>query len=528
MSSLEDKRAILEELEVIEDAISSRIERNPEIYYSYLEEFQLVNSDEKTPDNISKDDINANRIYINKKPRRSRKQLVLQQHEIALFLQRYRKRMKRLNAFRSDDIESLQDPDMNFEAFEAQIRDIQERHAEGTATESAISSLELKRREYSMFSASSGEDQTILSDIGQFIDVNKLFMWEEHYGEYLFLEQLHQEWLNVVKDGSVTLLQFITFLESFAGTGYLTRPPIDRNSKRYQAFIQKLVTYLGGAFRNTYPLLNHHLLENRISQSFKSYIANPVEDSPRGLLCVACGKHFKIATVFAGHLLGKKHSQNLSTKEASLRAEHTLHYLVRFLAASIGNTRALIERKYAFTSGERNREMATIRDAYHTPAYSPGEPEDVIEAPRQQQPAHPDDVNPLNLPLGPDGYPIPYWLYKLQGLDIEYSCEICGNHVYKGRRVFERHFQEQRHIYGLRCLGIEPSPAFKDIYKISEAQQLWHSLQSSTGAVGATARRTGATSSSANTRKLEVEVEDEDGNVMTRQVYEDLKKQGLL
>ena len=27
--------------------------------------------------------------------------------------------------------------------------------------------------------------------------------------------------------------------------------------------------------------------------------------------------------------------------------------------------------------------------------------------------------NPLNLPLGWDGTPIPYWLYKLHGLGVE-------------------------------------------------------------------------------------------------------------
>ena len=38
--------------------------------------------------------------------------------------------------------------------------------------------------------------------------------------------------------------------------------------------------------------------------------------------------------------------------------------------------------------------------------------------------------NPQNLPLGWDGKPIPYWLYKLHGLNINYSCEICGNYTY--------------------------------------------------------------------------------------------------
>ena len=41
--------------------------------------------------------------------------------------------------------------------------------------------------------------------------------------------------------------------------------------------------------------------------------------------------------------------------------------------------------------------------------------------------------NPLKLPLGWDGKPIPYWLYKLHGLGVEYRCEICSDHVYMGR-----------------------------------------------------------------------------------------------
>ena len=35
--------------------------------------------------------------------------------------------------------------------------------------------------------------------------------------------------------------------------------------------------------------------------------------------------------------------------------------------------------------------------------------------------------NPLKLPLGWDGKPIPFWLYKLHGLNQEFKCEICGN-----------------------------------------------------------------------------------------------------
>jgi splicing factor 3A subunit 3 len=49
--------------------------------------------------------------------------------------------------------------------------------------------------------------------------------------------------------------------------------------------------------------------------------------------------------------------------------------------------------------------------------------------------------NPLKLPLGWDGKPIPFWLYKLHGLGVEYGCEICGNFVYMGRKAFDKHFQ---------------------------------------------------------------------------------------
>ena len=38
------------------------------------------------------------------------------------------------------------------------------------------------------------------------------------------------------------------------------------------------------------------------------------------------------------------------------------------------------------------------------------------------------------------GKPIPYWLYKLHGLNISYNCEICGNFTYKGPKAFQRHF----------------------------------------------------------------------------------------
>ena len=69
-------------------------------------------------------------------------------------------------------------------------------------------------------------------------------------------------------------------------------------------------------------------------------------------------------------------------------------------------------------------------------------------------------------PVGWDGKPIPYWLYKLHGLGVEYKCEICGDYSYWGRRAFERHFQEQRHQNGMAALRIPNTRHFQDITKI--------------------------------------------------------------
>lgn len=123
--------------------------------------------------------------------------------------------------------------------------------------------------------------------------------------------------------------------------------------------------------------------------------------------------------------------------------------------------------------------------------------------------------NPLNLPLGWDGKPIPYWLYKLHGLGQEFKCEICGNQSYWGRRVFERHFQEWRHAFGMRCLKIPNTVHFKEITKIQDVLALYEKLKTETEQKSFLADQ-------------EVEVEDAHGNVMTPQTYEDLRKQGLL
>ena len=44
-------------------------------------------------------------------------------------------------------------------------------------------------------------------------------------------------------------------------------------------------------------------------------------------------------------------------------------------------------------------------------------------------------VKRKNLVLDWEGKPIPYWLFRLHGLNQTYTCEICGDFIYRGPKV---------------------------------------------------------------------------------------------
>lgn len=123
--------------------------------------------------------------------------------------------------------------------------------------------------------------------------------------------------------------------------------------------------------------------------------------------------------------------------------------------------------------------------------------------------------NPKNIPLDWDGKPMPYWLYKLHGLQHYYDCQICGGETYRGRRNFELHFADQKHALGMKSLGIPNTKHFHGVTKIDDAIELWKSLQ-------------GKLQEEQFDGTKEEEYEDSHGNVLSRTTYEDLARQGLL
>ena len=114
-------------------------------------------------------------------------------------------------------------------------------------------------------------------------------------------------------------------------------------------------------------------------------------------------------------------------------------------------------------------------------------------------------------PQDSDGRPIPYWLYKLHGLGVEFKWEICGGASYWGRRAFDKHFQEWRHAYGMKWLKIPNTAHFKDVTEISEALKLHQKILQD---------------NYKNSFKpdLEEEFEDENGNIMSRKKYIELNR----
>lgn len=109
---------------------------------------------------------------------------------------------------------------------------------------------------------------------------------------------------------------------------------------------------------------------------------------------------------------------------------HLTSKLLAFLAPVLNDTKSNVERRFSLTAREREQELLEQSKPKVTPAATTTTAEGAEEEEEEER-----IYNPLKLPLGWDGKPIPYWLYKLHGLGVEYRCEICSDHVYMGRYV---------------------------------------------------------------------------------------------
>lgn len=504
MAALETQRLLLEEIEVLEVATAQRFRKNPALA-------QLAH--------ISPDPALEKR-------KRPYKETLLQQHELRYFGEQLQKDCVRASAnlasgVLKNDLASLQDPQMKFGEFERQLEKLKEKHVSGGTSQSLqslyniyLSAPESERRgnRYKRRYVLSAAAAHIQGEIGRnFNDV-------EMYGRFLDLSLYYE----MYKRATLSLVLYMEYLQS------ITTFPQSK-SPDYVRYLESLLAYLEQAFRNLHPL-------DPLPQD------PPQEAVTEGVYCKVCDKTFLKETVYQGHLSGKKHKKNAKNAEESSESskaatdlgsagstgsssvtassardnspkalETRIKTFVQALSAELQATVQDHERRSGLSDRERMLEVlaAEGEESEFTGAESDSGDEDNDE--------NDDDLYGKALPLGTDGTPIPLWLYKLQGLHRTYRCEICGNAAYKGRQQYTKHFTQPKHVHGLMCLGIAEGDvwSFSGISNIEDAQKLWENMRKSRAEQQYEVDNT-------------VEVEDEDGNVMTHKDYMELKKQGLL
>jgi len=383
--------------------------------------------------------------------------------------------------------------------------------------------------------------------------VDTMFTGEEAFGRFFDLHTCHELYLNLPNAKRLTYLQYLDLFDNFTpGAAGLKRP--EKMTDQYFAYVGQLALDLETFMRKTRPLENIDKVLAEFDKKFEEdwendNIAEWKKDEPNaaggssgkpgsgeGTWCDACEKAFTNENVYKNHLTGKKHIRaenerkkreqegtanvnndtskgGVSAPRLKERAIAEREYRIKRLASAMStersDTRVNVERKQGMTERERQLELENLFSASAAAA----------QAAENDEGEDGDDddkvYNPLKLPLAWDGKPIPFWLYKLHGLGVEFTCEVCGNFVYMGRRAFDKHFNEARHIHGLKCLGITNTSLFRDITRIDEALKLWDKIQK--------ARRKDKIDDGSV-----IQMEDAEGNVMPEKVYYDLQKQGLL
>ncbi|EYE92851.1 SF3a splicing factor complex subunit PRP9 [Aspergillus ruber CBS 135680] len=474
-------------------------------------------------------------------PRNIRDRLA-RDHEVALFLARIEDQSKRLleiyndaEGAREKEVQLISTGDQ-FEEFYKQLNDIKDFHKR--YPNEPVENLEraYKRRE--------GEP------IG--VNIDNMFSGEEGFGQFLDLTMQHEDYLNLPGAKRLPYTQYLEVFDSFIPPHLLIKRP-NKISDRYFNYVGELATYLENFIKKVRPLQGLDTLFASFDEEFeRQWAANEVpgwaeekaedgmqgpktEGSGEGIWCPDCEKEFKNENVYKNHLTGKKHIRAAEARKAAgggdensaptntgassavqrlkeravAEREHRVRSLAKVLEKERQATRINVERKQGMTERERQMEL----DAIYAESEVPGEGREEEESDNEGE----DRIyNPLKLPLAWDGKPIPYWLYKLHGLGVEYTCEICGNFVYMGRRAFDKHFSEALHIFGLKCLGITSNTnLFREITRIEDAVKLWEKLEQEK-------------KKDRDSRDNVVQMEDAEGNVMPERVYLDLQKQGIL
>ncbi|CAE7530320.1 SF3A3 [Symbiodinium microadriaticum] len=388
------------------------------------------------------------------------------------------------------------------------------------------------------------------------VEVHVAFSGEEIFGKYLDLHSFYVQYCNLPNIPSHDV-DYLQYLDKFNSFFYI--PENSKSHKAYVQYISSLWEYLLDFFRRVQPLVEVEdlLAEWRAafekkwsvgdvsgwapprksgggdSQALRLGMFNSKDelealglDRLKGAmeaLGLKCGgtlsdradRLWSVRGVKPNDIpdklkakakrAGSADNSGDSARKKTALLEYLIQSLCSLMAEIVTATRRHAEKQQTRTLEEK---LALLEEEEY------GTLPDVEEADDDEDDEGPL-YNPLNLPLGWDGKPIPFWLYKLHGLGVEFKCEICGNQSYWGRRAFDRHFQEWRHAHGMRCLGVPNTKHFHDITLIEDALALYSKIRDSL-------------KKEQFVEDVEEEFEDSEGNVLNRRTYEDLARQGLL
>uniref|UniRef100_A0A8C0CBN5 Splicing factor 3a subunit 3 n=1 Tax=Balaenoptera musculus TaxID=9771 RepID=A0A8C0CBN5_BALMU len=326
------------------------------------------------------------------------------------------------------------------------------------------------------------------------------FTDEEGYGRYLDLHDCYLKYINLKASEK---LDYITYLSIF---DQLFDIPKERKNAEYKRYLEMLLEYLQDYTDRVKPLQDQNELFGKIQNEFEKKWENgtfPGWPKETSSALTHAGAHLDLSA-FSSWEDPRRASPEAIQHQRKVPGV-TRHLPVCQKSQVKGHqaeqrhlTHENVQRKQARTGEEREEE----EEEQISESESEDEENEII-------------YNPKNLPLGWDGKPIPYWLYKLHGLNINYNCEICGNYTYRGPKAFQRHFAEWRHAHGMRCLGIPNTAHFANVTQIEDAVSLWAKLKLQKA-------------SERWQPDTEEEYEDSSGNVVNKKTYEDLKRQGLL
>ncbi|KAK9121923.1 hypothetical protein Syun_019540 [Stephania yunnanensis] len=255
----------------------------------------------------------------------------------------------------------------------------------------------------------------------------------------------------------------------------------------YREYLEHLLEYLAYFFQRTEPLQDLEKIFAKALAALGLKTGGTIQQRAERLFLT---KHTPLEQLDKKHFArrslveqngGVVASQKTDDSKELALLEAKIKKLCELLDETIVRTKENVEKKQALTYEEMEAERE----------------EEEIQADTESDEDEQQIYNPLKLPMGWDGKPIPYWLYKLHGLGQEFKCEICGNHSYWGVGLLK---------------GTSKSGAISMECAVWEAKVLWERIQERQGL-------------NKWRPDLEEEYEDKEGNIYNKKTYTDLQRQ---